>query len=114
MPDPSVPPGHTLMPREERLQTLASLQTSEFFESLPWIVFECKCCYLQGRLLKFDENLYDPHSTNRTKECLEEGDTISNRFFFGDGNQGRRVEKEKIDTHSSPPLLTWSLFSLIQ
>lgn len=29
MPDPSVPPGHTLMPREERLQTLASLQKSK-------------------------------------------------------------------------------------
>ncbi|XP_015747331.1 PREDICTED: enkurin domain-containing protein 1-like [Acropora digitifera] len=25
-PDPSIPPGHTLMPREERLQTLASLE----------------------------------------------------------------------------------------
>ena len=31
MPDPSVPPGHTLMPREERLQTLASLQKSNLF-----------------------------------------------------------------------------------
>ncbi|KAL9962658.1 hypothetical protein ACROYT_G031779 [Oculina patagonica] len=29
MPDPSVPPGHTLMPREERLQTLASLQKNQ-------------------------------------------------------------------------------------
>ena len=31
MPDPSVPPGHTLMPRDERLQTLASLQKSNLF-----------------------------------------------------------------------------------
>lgn len=29
MPDPSVPPGHTLMPRDERLQTLASLQKNQ-------------------------------------------------------------------------------------
>lgn len=28
-PDPSVPPGHTLMPREERLQTLASLEKNQ-------------------------------------------------------------------------------------
>lgn len=29
IPDPSIPPGHTLMPREERLQTLASLQKNQ-------------------------------------------------------------------------------------
>jgi len=29
MPDPSIPPGHTLMPREERLQTLANLQEKQ-------------------------------------------------------------------------------------
>lgn len=29
MPDPSIPPGHTLMPQEERLQTLASLQKNQ-------------------------------------------------------------------------------------
>jgi len=34
MPDPSVPPGHTLMPREERLQTLASLQKSKLHKFL--------------------------------------------------------------------------------
>ena len=34
MPDPSVPPGHTLMPRDERLQTLASLQKSNLFKFL--------------------------------------------------------------------------------
>lgn len=28
-PDPSIPPGHTLMPREERLQTLAGLQKNQ-------------------------------------------------------------------------------------
>ncbi|KAJ7352835.1 Enkurin domain-containing protein 1 [Desmophyllum pertusum] len=29
IPDPSIPPGHTLMPREERLQTLANLQKNQ-------------------------------------------------------------------------------------
>ena len=29
MPDPSVPAGHALMPRDEQRQTLANLQTSK-------------------------------------------------------------------------------------
>ena len=29
IPDPSIPPGHTLMPRDERLQTLELLKKSE-------------------------------------------------------------------------------------
>ena len=34
MPDPSVPPGHTLMPRAERLQTLENLEKSKFSKFL--------------------------------------------------------------------------------
>lgn len=30
LPDPSIPPGHTLMPKTERLNTLELLETSKY------------------------------------------------------------------------------------
>ena len=49
-PDPSVPPGHTLMPREERLQTLASLEKSKLYK-FPYYCIVFKDSYVQLQVL---------------------------------------------------------------